>query len=288
MSTLAELWVCRVPGPVEYRAALALQERLRTARQAELIPDTMLLLEHPPVFTRGRRTGEGELMMPEDWYRSLGMEIVDVDRGGKITYHGPGQLVGYPIVRVGDVLEYVRRLERAVVRALAEEGVLARLRTAEGPDFTGVWVQERKIASIGVHVSRGITTHGFAVNVCNDLSPFDWVVACGLPSVQMTSLAAELGARGAGDASGGGGGGGGVGVVGVGGGVGCRAPGRLMPCFVKRTAYAVAVELGRRQRIISAGRLYAILDAAEEALGGVRAVTTASSVAESRVGSSVT
>ena len=106
---------------------------MRAARQADAVPDVMLLLEHWPVYTRGRRSGPGELPMGEDWYRMQGIEIVDVDRGGKITYHGPGQLVGYPIVRVDDVVEYVRTLERALVAALAEEGVAgpgARPRTA--------------------------------------------------------------------------------------------------------------------------------------------------------------
>ena len=113
------------------------------------------------------------------------------DRGGRITYHGPGQLVGYPIMAAPDVIEHLRTMEHAIVAALAEIGVQARGRVEDGPDYTGVWVGERKIASIGVHVSRGVTTHGFAVNVENDLEPFAWVVACGLPDVQMTSLAAE-------------------------------------------------------------------------------------------------
>ncbi len=220
-----ELWVCQM-GAVEYREALALQERVRAARQADEIPDVMLVLEHWPVYTRGRRSGEGELPMGEDWYRGQGIEIVDVDRGGKITYHGPGQLVGYPIVRIDDVVAYVRTLEQAIVAALAQEGVAARARPEDGPDYTGVWVQERKIASIGVHVARGVTTHGWAVNVENDLQPFSWVVACGLDGVQMTSLIKET-SRGAGQ----------------------------MPCFRKRAAYEVARALGLRQRLMSRARL---------------------------------
>ncbi len=226
-----ELWVCHL-GAVEYREALALQERVRGARQADEIPDAMLVLEHWPVYTRGRRSGEGELPMGADWYRAQGIEIVNVDRGGKITYHGPGQLVGYPIVRVDDVVAYVRTLEQAIVAALAQEGVAARARPEDGPDYTGVWVQERKIASIGVHLSRGVTTHGWAVNVENDLQPFSWVVACGLPEVQMTSLIKETG-RGAGQ----------------------------MPCFRKRAAYEVARALGLRQRLISRTRLEAAIGA---------------------------
>ena len=222
-----ELWVCRL-GRVPYAEALELQERVRGARQAGAIPDTMLLLEHPPVYTRGRRSTAGELPLGEDWYHAQGIEIVDVNRGGRITYHGPGQLVGYPIVEVDDVVEYVRTLERALVAALAEERVVARARPQDGPDYTGVWVQDRKIASIGVHVARGVTTHGWAVNVDNDLGPFSWITPCGLPDVRMTSLIAETG----------------------------RPPGQL-ECFSKRAAFAIAQALGRRQRRVSRDRLQA-------------------------------
>ena len=235
-----ELWVVAL-GEVDYLEALALQERVRDARQAGAVPDVMLLLEHPRVYTRGRRSAPGELSMGEAWYRERGIEIVEVNRGGKVTYHGPGQLVGYPIVAVDDVVAYVRTLERALVEALAQEGVRAHARVADGPDYTGVWVQERKIASIGVHVARGVTTHGFAVNVDNDLAPFSWVVACGLPGVAMTSLAAERPGRD--DAEG-------------------RPVTPLMRCFRTRTADCVARALGRRQRIVSAARLQAALDGA--------------------------
>ncbi len=220
-----ELWVCHL-GVVEYREAFELQTRLQAARQSELIPDVMLLLEHPPVYTRGRRSGPGELPMGEDWYRMQGIDVIDTDRGGKVTYHGPGQLVGYPIMRVTDVVEYVRTLERGLISTLAEERVSARARADEGPDYTGVWVGERKIASIGVHVSRGVTTHGFAVNVENDLQPFGWVVACGLPDVQMTSLIRET-----------------------------RRNAGQMKCFRRRVAFEMAQALGRRQRLISLDRL---------------------------------
>ncbi|MFL5860710.1 MAG: lipoyl(octanoyl) transferase LipB [Solirubrobacteraceae bacterium] len=231
-----ELWVCHL-GTVEYRTALSLQERVRAARQADEVPDVMLLLEHWPVYTRGRRSGAGELPMGEDWYRSQGIEIVDVDRGGKITYHAPGQLVGYPIVRVTDVVAYVRTLEQAIVAALAQEDIAARARPTDGPQYTGVWVGERKIASIGVHLARGVTTHGWAVNVENDLEPFSWVVPCGLGDVRMTSLMAETG----------------------------RAVGQ-MRCFRKRAAFEVARALGRRQRLVSPTRL-------EAAIGSVPALS---------------
>src|SRR6202035_4435929 len=117
-----ELWVCHL-GTLEYRDALALQEQVREARQREVVPDVLLTLEHWPVYTRGRRSGSDELPMGEDWYRVQGIEVIDTDRGGKVTYHGPGQLVGYPIVRVDDVVAYVRSLERVLVGVLAEEGV---------------------------------------------------------------------------------------------------------------------------------------------------------------------
>jgi lipoyl(octanoyl) transferase len=238
--TRPELWVAQL-GEVDYEEALALQERVRDARQAGAVPDVMLLLEHPRVYTRGRRSAPGELSMGEAWYRERGISIVEVNRGGKITYHGPGQLVGYPIVAVEDVVEHVRTLERGLIEALRQEGVVARARVDDGPDYTGVWVGERKIASIGVHVARGVTTHGFAINVDNDLEPFSWVVACGLPGVTMTSLAAEK-----------------PGTGGVGG-----TPGESpMGCFRKRTAFTVAEALGHRQRLISRARLEQALGAA--------------------------
>ena len=216
----AELWVAHA-GRVPYRDGVALQARLRAARHAGAIPDALLLLEHPPVYTKGRRTQAGDLPMGEDWYRAQGIEVAECDRGGRVTYHGPGQLVGYPIVATRDVLEYVRALERAIVAALGDEGIAAEVR--EG--LTGVWVGDRKIGSIGVHVQRGVTTHGFAVNVDCDLQPFEWVVPCGIEGVRMTSICRETG----------------------------RAGG--LRCFRRRGAWRVAEELGRRQRIVPLGRL---------------------------------
>jgi lipoyl(octanoyl) transferase len=221
--------VCHL-GTLEYREALSLQERVREARQRELIPDVLLTLEHWPVYTRGRRSGSDELPMGEDWYRLQGIDVVDSDRGGKVTYHGPGQLVGYPIVRVDDVVAYIRLLERVLVSSLALDGVVARARPEEGPEYTGVWVEERKIASIGVHVARGVTTHGFAVNVENDLQPFGWIVPCGLTHVRMTSLIAETG----------------------------RSAGQLR-CFRRQVAYELAEALGVRQRLVSPARLEAAI-----------------------------
>jgi lipoate-protein ligase B len=220
---MSELWVCHL-GRVPYAEALAVQEHVRAARQAGELPDVLLCLEHPPVYTLGRRSGEGDLPMGEDFYRAQGIDVVRVDRGGKLTYHGPGQLVGYPIMAVEDVVAFVRAMERALVAALADEGVEGRLRTGEGPDYTGVWVQDRKIASIGIHVARGVTTHGFALNVENDLQPFEWVVACGLPGVRMTSVRAENG----------------TGELG---------------CLRRRVAHRFAEAVGRRQRLVGPGRL---------------------------------
>jgi lipoyl(octanoyl) transferase len=218
-----ELWTVHL-GVVEYRAAHDLQERLRAARQAGAIPDTLLLLEHAPVYTRGRRSEAGELGMGEDWYRAQGIDIVDVDRGGKVTYHGPGQLVGYPIVGVGDVMAYVATLERAIARALADEGIAARGRSHEGIAWTGVWVDDRKLASIGLHVSQGVSKHGFAVNVDNPLDPFEWIVPCGLPDVRTTSVAEVLGRSG------------------------------TLRCMRKRVAWRFAQECGLRQRLVSPQR----------------------------------
>jgi lipoyl(octanoyl) transferase len=221
---MPELWTVDL-GLVEHREAYALQQRVHAARRAGAIPDTVLLLEHPPVYTRGRRSEPGELAMGEAWYRSQGIDVVDVDRGGKVTYHGPGQLVGYPIVRVDDVMDYVVRLERAMVAALADEGLEAEGRSGDGRDWTGAWIGERKIGSIGVHVSHGVTTHGFAVNVSNDLQPFEWIVPCGLGDVRMTSITRERGEQ------------------------------ADLGCFRKRMAHRLAEALGERRRIVPPARL---------------------------------
>lgn len=213
----AEILVVRC-GIVPYEEAREAQRRLAERRQREEIPDVLLLLEHAPVYTRGRRASAEELPMGPQWYERQGIEVRDTDRGGRVTYHGPGQLVAYPIVSLrpygDDVVEYVRRLERVMIEALAEHGVEAGL--IEG--LTGVWTptprqpadippesgeagppapgEARKIGSIGVHVSQGVTTHGLAVNVSNDLQPFEWIVPCGIEGVAMTSLARERGTEG--------------------------------------------------------------------------------------------
>jgi lipoyl(octanoyl) transferase len=221
-----ELWVCHL-GTIAYRDALTLQAQIRDRRQAGELPDVLLLLEHLPVYTRGRRSRPEELTLGEDFYRGRGIEVVPTDRGGRVTYHGPGQLVGYPIMGAPDVVAHLRRIEDAIVAALAEEGVAARSRPQDGPDYTGVWVEQRKLASLGVHVSRGISTHGFAVNVENDLEPFSWVVACGLPDVAMTSIAVELDPD----------------------------RGTSLACFRRRMADHFCRTFGRRQRLVSLRRL---------------------------------
>jgi lipoyl(octanoyl) transferase len=187
--------------------AWELQRRLQAQRQREEIGDVLLLLEHPPVYTRGRRATADELPMGVEWYRQQGIEVLETERGGQVTYHGPGQLVAYPIASLrpyrDDVHEFVRRLERAAVGSLADHGVAAG--TIEGR--TGVWTEgampgsgggpgeARKIASIGLHVSRGVTTHGLAINVNNDLQPFEWVVPCGIEGCAVTSISRERGAE---------------------------------------------------------------------------------------------
>jgi lipoyl(octanoyl) transferase len=179
-------------GTVDYREALALQRSLATAVGEGSLPDTVLFLEHPPTITLGRRTEEGEVHVPE----GADVEVVEVDRGGKSTYHAPGQLVCYPILdltRHGqDVKRYCRDLEEALIRTIAAFGVTAT--RIEG--LTGVWLESppRKIASIGIHLTKWISTHGYALNVDLDPTPFtDWITACGLDGYSFTSLAHELG-----------------------------------------------------------------------------------------------
>jgi len=179
-------------GLVPYQEAWDLQRALAGAVSQGAIPDTVVFLEHPPVVTLGRRTEDGELHVPD----GATVDVVETDRGGKSTFHGPGQLVCYPILdlrRHGkDVKKYVRDLEEAIVRTLSPLGIEAT--RIEG--LTGVWLQRppRKIASIGVHISRWITTHGYALNVDLDPAPFtEWITACGLEDAAFTTIAREVG-----------------------------------------------------------------------------------------------
>jgi lipoate-protein ligase B len=218
---VAELWVTQL-GTVPYRDGVALQETFRARRQAGELPDLLLVLEHPPVYTKGRRAEPGDLPMGEDWYRAQGIDVCATDRGGRVTYHGPGQLVAYPIMAVERVADFVHTMERAIVAALRDEGIAAEPRDTP---FTGVWSRDAKIASIGVRVSGGVTTHGLAVNVDNELEPFEWIVPCGIDHARMTSVSNETG----------------------------RHP--SLPCFRKRMAWRFAEAFELRQRIVSPRRL---------------------------------
>src|SRR3954454_3413410 len=174
--------------------------------------------KHPPLYTMTRPTEHGALPMGEDWDRERGIEVEDTDRGGRVTYHGPGQLVAYPIMSVERVADFVHTMEGAIVAALGDEGIEAEPRDTP---FTGVWTGHSKIASIGVRVSAGVSTHGLAVNVDNDLQPFEWIVPCGIEHVRVTSVLKETGQA------------------------------RSLPCFRKRMAWRFAEAFGMRQRLVS-------------------------------------
>ena len=184
-------------GFIGYAEAWALQKRLVAARKANAIEDVLLLCEHPHVITQGRNGKRENLLASEHVLRQKGVEFHTTDRGGDITYHGPGQIVGYPILNLGairrDVVWYVRMLEEAMIQATAELGVAAK--RVEGK--TGIWVSfentEEKLAAIGVHISRWVTSHGFAYNVSTDLRNFDLIVPCGIADRKATSLEKLLG-----------------------------------------------------------------------------------------------
>jgi len=176
-------------GVVPYAEALEWQRAVAQARIERRLPhDVLLLLEHPPVVTLGRNSHEANLLRGGD------VDLFEVERGGDVTYHGPGQLVGYPIIDLAgyrrDLHWYLRTLEQALIDALAELGVPAERNTG----YTGVWTRGRKIASIGIHVKQWVTWHGFALNVTTDLTAFDRIVPCGIPGVVMTSVERERGA----------------------------------------------------------------------------------------------
>ena len=188
---MAGAYLLDLPGLTPYGEAFALQRSLAGAVSQGAIPDTVILLEHEPVITLGRRTGEAELHLPDD----VDVEVVETDRGGKSTYHGPGQLVCYPILDLNrhgrDLKKYVRDLEQAIIGVLDRFG----LHGERIDGLTGVWLTSppRKIASIGVHASRWVTTHGYALNVGLDPAPFtQWITACGLEDAQFTTMAKEL------------------------------------------------------------------------------------------------
>jgi len=182
-------------GRRPYGEVLELQRRLCRARQAgEITEDLLLLVEHDPVVTLGRGTKDTSLPLSPDAIRARGVEVFDVERGGDVTFHGPGQLVGYPILDLThhkqDLHWYLRAVEEALIDALGALGIAAE----RNPGLTGVWTGGRKIASIGIHVKQWVTFHGFALNVATDLDFFDLIVPCGIEGVTMTSAARELGA----------------------------------------------------------------------------------------------
>ena len=188
-------WLIR-PGTVPYDVANAAMHRLAERRLADEIPDTVILLEHPPVFTAGRRAKVDELLWSRDEVGARGGLVRMIDRGGSFTYHGPGQLVGYPILGLGsrpDAVDYLRRLEEAVIGICVDLGVASERRADVQ---TGVWVGDDKICAIGVRLMRArVTLHGFALNCATDLSWFRGIVACGLPDHGQTSLSDQLGRR---------------------------------------------------------------------------------------------
>jgi lipoyl(octanoyl) transferase len=181
-------------GTVSYTEGLALQRDLARRRIAgEIDEDVLLLLEHPPVVTLGRTAKEAHIVSSPERLRARGVEVHEVERGGDVTFHGPGQLVGYPIFDLKrhrqDLHWYLRQVEEALIVALRDAGIDAERHSG----YTGVWTEGRKIASIGVHARDWVTWHGFALNVTTDLSYFDLIVPCGIPQVRMTSVARELG-----------------------------------------------------------------------------------------------
>ncbi len=192
MSQRPRLTVLRL-GRIPYAHGLELQERLVAERQAEHIPDQLLLLEHDPVFTLGRNAQAQNILLPAEALRECGFEVFETGRGGDVTYHGPGQVVGYPILKLPperrDVHRYVRDLEEVMIRTCADYGLAAN-RVA---GLTGAWLGDEKIGAIGVRIARWVTSHGFALNVGTDLSAFDLIVPCGIRGRGVTSLERKLG-----------------------------------------------------------------------------------------------
>lgn len=189
-----ELWIDRL-GTMAYAEALELQRQVARARiDGSLEQDTLLLVEHPPVVTLGRSAKERHLLASPEQLAARGVELFEVERGGDVTFHGPGQLVGYPIIDLKrhkqDLHWYLRQVEESLIVALGEVGISAE----RNAGYTGVWTSGRKIASIGVHARDWVTWHGFALNVSTDLRYFDLMVPCGIQAVTMTSIDRELGA----------------------------------------------------------------------------------------------
>jgi len=180
-------------GRIRYADGLELQAKLVAERQAGTIPDTLLLLEHDPVFTLGRNARKDNVLFPEETLRKRGFDVFESGRGGDVTYHGPGQVVGYPIMDLSpdrrDVHRYVRDLEEVMIRCCADCGIDA----TRVDGLSGTWVGEDKVGAIGVRIARWVTSHGFALNVSTDLSAFDLIVPCGISGRGVTSLERQLG-----------------------------------------------------------------------------------------------
>ena len=173
---------------VPYGEALTIQQKLRELRQGEEIPDTLLLLEHPPVVTLGKRGDHGDLLLSREILAQKGIDVAEIDRGGQITYHGPGQLVGYVIVNLyhhqRKLRLFVERLESSVIRYLGEYHCIE---AGLSEEHVGVWVKDAKIAALGISISRGVTMHGFALNINCDLTPFSYIIPCGITDKGVTS-----------------------------------------------------------------------------------------------------
>ncbi len=185
-------YVCQLER-APYRAALLLQRRAVEKLQRGPAAETLFLLEHPHVITLGKSAAEASLLRGRASYERSGIAVIETDRGGDATYHGPGQLVGYPILKLEperrDVRKYAHSLEEVLIRTLADFGITAR----RHPEYRGVWIQERKIASLGLRISRWVTSHGFALNVNTDISYFSLIRPCGIEGCTMTSMQRELG-----------------------------------------------------------------------------------------------
>jgi lipoyl(octanoyl) transferase len=180
-------------GRVEYEDGLRLMQLWAAARRRDDVPDALFLVEHPPVITKGRGAGDQNILVSAELLASAGVELHETDRGGDVTYHGPGQVVGYPVLDLSpdrrDVRRYVRDLEETMIRACADYGIAA----GRADGIIGAWVGDEKIGAIGVHIARWITTHGFAFNAAPDLAHFGLIVPCGIPDRGVTSLAKLLG-----------------------------------------------------------------------------------------------
>lgn len=189
-----KLWFCDC-GIIPYADAWELQKRLFTERKCEQIPDIFLLLEHPHTYTLGKVASKNNLLASDEYLKSAGIDVFEIDRGGDITYHGPGQIVGYPIIDLAlwekDSHKYLRALEEVIISTISFFGI----KGERNPAYTGVWVEDRKIAAIGIKISSWITMHGFALNVNTELNMFNGIIPCGITDKSVTSIQKETGKK---------------------------------------------------------------------------------------------